>query len=148
MSNLTIEMSATVIVLRSDSDVHVFEDGRPEKMKLRTLCSFPFIGVVFCTLSTALRVFRQPNWGEAPRRPPGPRRSFPAAFRQPAVQSHLLVDEHLHHLCTQTAHRSESHRKAAHCYEGPHQLHQAAQGLRGPEGVCKPFSQQRFQKEE
>lgn len=106
--------------------------------------SFPSIKVVFCLLSPALCVFCQPHWGQASRRPPGPGRSLPAAFCQPAVQSNLLVDEHLHHLCTQTTHWSEGHREAAHRHEGPHQLHQAAQGLRGSEGEFRLFSEEQL----
>lgn len=89
---------------------------------------------MYLHLFTALHVFRQPDRGEASRGPPGPRRSFPAALRQPVVQSHLLVDEHLHHLRSQTTHRPQGHWQAAHRNESPHQLHEATQGLRGPEG--------------
>lgn len=78
---------------------------------------------------TALHVFRRPDRGEASGGPPGPRRPLPAAFRQPVVQSHLLVDEHLHYLRPQATHRPQSHRQTAHRNESPHQLHEATQGL-------------------
>lgn len=88
---------------------------------------------ILCTF-TALRLLCQPDRGEAPRGPPGPRCTFPAAICKPVVQSHLLVDEYLHHLGSQTPHRPQGHRQTAHRNESPHQLHEAARGVRGPEG--------------
>lgn len=85
-------------------------------------------------LFAALRVFRQPDRGEASRGPAGPRRSFLAALRQPVVQSHLLVDEHIHHVSSQTPHRPQGHWKTPHRNESPHQLHETTQSLRGSEG--------------
>lgn len=77
-----------------------------------------------CSSSSALHVFRQPDRGEASRGPPGPWCSFPAALCKPVIQSHLLVDEHLYYLCSQTTHRPQGHWQAAHCNASPHQLHE------------------------